>query len=142
MLKITIKSKNRSQVQIFSEEMIDPSVYGHGRPERWQKSYSRWDREPGVEPYDPADVIAEEDRPSAVDPSKLERWVKLRAEYNVTVEDVSFQFAMNECMEKRKEEYPTFGDFLNAYFDGKPSLEELKALRLSIKEKYPKPSST
>lgn len=60
-------------------------------------------------------------------------------EYTVEVIDVTYEHELAECIAKRVAEYPTIGDYLNAVFDGSPSLEDLEALRLAIKAKYPKP---
>lgn len=140
MLKIKVTEKSGASLEYLSETLLDMSKFGHGRPERWQKEYKQFDPEPGVEAYDPADVIAEEDRPSPVDPSQLEHWVKLRADYTVEVQDITVEWETSEAIRKRKAEYPSPEDFMNAFFDGGQSaLDDLQALRLVIKAKYPKP---
>ena len=51
-----------------------------------------------------------------------------------------YDYKLAKCIEARVSEYPSFGDFLNAYFDGgSPALDELREKRLEIKAKYPKP---
>ena len=51
-----------------------------------------------------------------------------------------FDYKLAKCIEARVLEYPSFSQFLNAYFDGgSPALDELRAKRLEIKAKYPKP---
>jgi hypothetical protein len=142
MLKIKVTEKSGASIEYLSEQMLDLSKFGHGRPERWQKEYREFDLAPGVEPYDRADVIAEEDRPSPVDPETLEHWVKLKADYSVEVEDVTYAHELAQCIANRKAEYPTPEQFLNAFFDGGQSeLDALHAQRLEIKAKHPKPQA-
>jgi hypothetical protein len=64
----------------------------------------------------------------------------LPAEYTVEVTDITYESDLAACIAARIAEYPTAGDYLNAMFDGKPSLDDLKAKRLAIKAKYPKPT--
>jgi hypothetical protein len=64
----------------------------------------------------------------------------LPAEYTVEIIDISAEYALAECISKRKAEYPSAEEFLNAFFDGgEQALAELQAKRLVIKAKYPKP---
>jgi hypothetical protein len=63
----------------------------------------------------------------------------LPAEYTVEVTDITYETDLAACIASRIAEYPTAGDYLNAVFDGSPSLDDLKAKRLAIKAKYPKP---
>ena len=63
----------------------------------------------------------------------------LPAEYTIEIVDVTAEVALADCIQKRIAEYPSAEDYLNALFDGSPSLDELKAKRLAIKAKYPKP---
>jgi len=64
----------------------------------------------------------------------------LPAEYTVEITDISAEYALEECISKRKSEYPTPADFMNAYFDGgQAALAELQTKRLAVKAKYPKP---
>jgi hypothetical protein len=61
-------------------------------------------------------------------------------EYTVEIVDITVEHALAECIESRKSEYPTPEEFMNAFFDGGDSaVEALKAKRLAIKAKYPKP---
>lgn len=141
MLKIKVTEKSGASIEYMSEQMLDLSKFGHGRPERWQREYREFDPAPGVEPYDRADVIAEEDRPHPTIENEVEHWVKLKADYSVEVEDVTYAHELAQCMAKRKAEYPTAEQFLNAFFDGgQAELDALQALRLEIKSKYPKPA--
>lgn len=52
----------------------------------------------------------------------------------------NYDYQLQECLKSRISEYPSVGEFLNAYFDG--GLEELKAKRLEVKAKYPKPEKS
>lgn len=62
-------------------------------------------------------------------------------EYTVEITDISAEYALMECISKRKSEYPSAEEFLNAFFDGgEAALAELQAKRLLVKAKYPKPS--
>jgi len=52
----------------------------------------------------------------------------------------NYDYKLAECLEKRRQEYPQLGHFLNAFFDGGANaIEDLKQARLAIKAKYPKP---
>jgi hypothetical protein len=65
----------------------------------------------------------------------------LPAEYTIEITDISSEHALAECISKRKSEYPSAEEFLNAFFDGgETALAELQAKRLLVKAKYPKPS--
>lgn len=73
-------------------------------------------------------------------PAVIQKQVKLKAEYTVEIEDITAQYELKQCIAKRKAEYPSAEDFLNAYFDGgQTALDALQAARLAIKTKYPKP---
>jgi hypothetical protein len=64
----------------------------------------------------------------------------LPAEYTVEITDISSEHALAECISKRKSEYPSAEEFLNAFFDGgEQALAALQAKRLAVKAKYPKP---
>jgi len=64
----------------------------------------------------------------------------LAAEYTIEITDISEEHALKECLSKRKAEYPSAEEFLNAYFDGgEAALAELQVKRLAVKVKYPKP---
>jgi hypothetical protein len=61
-------------------------------------------------------------------------------EYTVEITDISAEYALEECISKRKSEYPSAEEFLNAFFDGgEQALAALQAKRLAVKAKYPKP---
>lgn len=64
----------------------------------------------------------------------------LPAEYTIEIEDITAQYELEQVIAKRKAEYPTPEEFLNAYFDGgQTAVDALQAKRLEIKTKYPKP---
>ena len=66
--------------------------------------------------------------------------VMLPAEYTVEITDLSAEYALQECIQKRKAEYPSPEEFMNAYFDGgEAALQAMGASRLAVKQKYPKP---
>ncbi len=58
------------------------------------------------------------------------------AEYHAT----SYEDELKECFDKRKSEYPSPEEFMNAWFDGgTQAIHDLELKRLSVKAKYPKP---
>lgn len=66
--------------------------------------------------------------------------VILPAEYTVEITDITTEHELKECIQKRKAEYPSPEEFMNAYFDGgEAALQALNAARLAVKQKYPKP---
>lgn len=152
MKKITIK--NKDGVVGWMAEMLDPTdwiaegIAGNwwGLPERWVLHKD----EPMAKAYDEADVLeekTEEVQPDAVYaevspavPAVVQKWVKLKAEYTIEIEDITAQYELEQVIAKRKAEYPTPEEFLNAYFDGgQTAVDALQAKRLEIKTKYPKP---
>ena len=96
---------------------------------------------------DPAAWIAEcvagnywglPDRPE-LDPEGKEAGISLPAQYTVEIVDVTAEHELAECIAKRKAEYPSAEEFMNAYFDGgDEAIAALQAKRLEIKAKYPK----
>lgn len=65
--------------------------------------------------------------------------VVLPAEYTIEIEDITEQHRLQEVIMKRKAEYPTMEEFMNAFFDGgDEAIAALQAKRLQIKAKYPK----
>lgn len=66
--------------------------------------------------------------------------VMIPAEYTVEITDITAEYALKECIQKRKAEYPSPEEFMNAYFDGgEAALQAMGASRLAVKQKYPKP---
>ena len=66
----------------------------------------------------------------------------LPAEYEIVIENLEEnpQWLLEQAIQKRRLEYPSAEEFLNAFFDGgDEALEALKNKRLQIKSKYPKP---
>ena len=152
--------RNLLGTQTHSAEMDDPQAWidacvGQnvwGKPERWI---------PASEPHDPADVIESENREvqPAIDavldeegeelspaiPAITEEWVKLRAEYTVSVIDLKedAEWLLQECHRKRLMEYPSLGEFADAFVklhSGDSSqMDEYVAKCLAVKEKNPKP---
>lgn len=107
-----------------------------GKPERWTLHKDEF----GAEPYDDADVLEEELRPDPLLIDNSKKWVKLKAEYTIEIEDITAQYELEQCIAKRRAEYPSPEEFLNAFFDGgDAALEALKAKRIEVKSKYPKP---
>jgi hypothetical protein len=85
----------------------------------------------GAEMADPTDWIAE---------CEARGYWGEEGSYTVEVTDISAEVALADCIASRKTEYPSAEEFLNAFFDGgDAALEALKAQRLAIKAKYPKP---
>lgn len=141
MKKVTIK--NKLGVAGWGAEMADPTAWiaecvascAWGKPERW---VLHKDEAASLEAYDDADVLEEEMRDTLE--GVAQKWVKLKAEYVVEIEDITAQHALAEVIAKRVAEYPSAEEFLNAYFDGGQSaLDALQAARLAVKTKYPKP---
>jgi len=113
MKKIKITDKNLVVWEYINDgEMLDRiSHFGHGLPER-------------------PELDAEGNPTGNI----------LPAEYTVEITDISAEYALEECISKRKSEYPSAEEFLNAFFDGgEQALAELQAKRLAVKSKYPKP---
>lgn len=73
-----------SEAQAWVDQMIQAQAFG--KPERWQLHKD----EPMAEAYDEADVLEEKtEQVDGVD----HKWVKLKAEYTVEVEDITAQVA-------------------------------------------------
>ena len=90
--------------------------------------------------YDGGNLISEAIPAVPEVPAVMQKQVKLRAEYTVEITDISAEYALEECIEKRKAEYPSPEEFMNAYFDGgEAALNALNVARLAVKQKYPKP---
>lgn len=54
--------------------------------------------------------------------------------------DTDYDYQLSLILDKRRAEYPTAEQFLDAYFDGgEAGIEQLRKLRLAVKAKYPKP---
>lgn len=65
--------------------------------------------------------------------------VILPAEYTISIEDITEQHNLQQVIAKRKAEYPSAEEFMNAFFDGgDEAIAALQAKRLEIKAKYPK----
>lgn len=90
--------------------------------------------------YDGGNLIAEAIPAVPEVPAVMQKQAKLRAEYSIEITDISAEYALKECIQKRKAEYPSPEEFMNAYFDGgEAALQAMGASRLAVKQKYPKP---
>lgn len=64
----------------------------------------------------------------------------LRPEYVIEMIDITAEHELEQVINKRKAEYPTFEQFMEVFFDGSAiDMEDLRAFREQIKLKYPKP---
>ena len=149
MKKIKVTDKNGTIEYINDGEVINRlHLMGHGLPERIVEAIEG--------SYNPADVLEEFEElvsecvEEVLDengevlvpatPAVFKSMVKLKAEYSIEIDDISFEYELNEVITKRKSEYPTMEEFLNAYFDGgEAAILELQQKRLEVKAKYPKP---
>ena len=154
MKRVTIK--NLAGIKTNGAEFKNPGAWiSEGVANNWWGKPERWI--PADEPYNPADRIASEMREiqpamaavidengNEVSPAVaavVKEFVKLRAEYTVEIEDITAESELAEVLAKRKAEYPTIEDFMDAWFDGgQQGLNQLKAKRESVKAKYSKPS--
>lgn len=137
MLKIKVTEKSGASCEYQSPVELDYSALGHGLPERWV---------PAQEGIDPADILESEMREvrpaTDEEPAEMQEWVKLRAEYTVEIDDITAQHALAEVLAKRKLEYPSPEDLMDAFFDGgDAAVQALRQKRLEIKAKYPKPGA-
>lgn len=134
MLKIKVTEKSGAVCEYQSPVELDCSALGHGLPERWVSA---------SEPHNPADVLETEQRemqPAKDEqPAIMQEFVKLRAEYQIEITDITAEHALQQALAARKAEYPSAEEFLNAFFDGgDEALEQLRQRRLAIKAKHPK----
>jgi len=153
MKKVIVK--NLEGVQTHGAQLEDPTAWIAEcvAADVWGKAERLI---PADEPHDSADVLEEVDVEVSPEiaavmndageivqeaiPAVIKKHVKLRAEYTVEIVDVTAQHELAECIAKRKAEYPSPEDFMNAYFDGGPAaLGVLMQSRLEVKSKYPKP---
>lgn len=142
MFKMKVTFKNAPGVESvyisessdFNEIVSVNSVSGKwGKPERWVLHKD----EPMAEAYDDADVIEEKIEQDLLGVER--KYVKLKAEYTIEIEDITEQHNLQQVIAKRKAEYPSAEEFMNAFFDGgDEAIAALQAKRLEIKAKYPK----
>jgi hypothetical protein len=146
MKKVTIK--NKLGVAGWGAEMADPTEWiaecvasdAWGKPERW---VLHKDEAASVEAYDEADVLEEEMRDTL--DGVAQKWVKLKAEYTVSIIDLSQdpEWLLQECHRKRLQEYPSLGEFADAYVklhQGDSSQMDAYVLKcIEVKIKHPKP---
>lgn len=134
-----VEVRNKDGVVKFGAEMLDPTEWiaqciagdAWGKPERWVNESELTEDE-----IREAIDIEESETPEG---EFIKRY-KLPAEYEIQITDISADWDLKICLGKRKAEYPTAEEFLNAFFDGgDAAIEALKAKRLEVKAKYPKP---
>ena len=155
MIKYSVK-KNGVITNQWTSEFADETHYEpcFGLPERIVLHKD----EQGAELYDDADVLEEiieevgpavdavlDDQGVEVSPAQaavLQKKVKLKAQYSIEIVDLDQdpQYQLEQAIAKRKAEYPSAEEFMNAFFDGgDEAIAALQAKRLEIKAKYPKP---
>jgi hypothetical protein len=136
MKKVIIK--NNSGIELAKAEMQDPSGWiadcisnnFWGKPERWILE--------GSEEVAPSDILETEVRDEY---GELKTYIKVKAEYTIEITDVTFDHALQECIQNRIRAYPSPEEFLNAFFDGPEiALDLLRQRRYEVKAKYPKPT--
>lgn len=139
MKKVTIK--NLAGIQTHGAEMEDPTAWiagcvaanVWGKPERFVLHKD----ELGAEAYEDSDVLEEKVEQDSLGVER--KYVKLKAEYTIEIEDITEEHNLQQVIAKRKAEYPSAEEFMNAFFDGgDEALAVLQAKRLEIKAKYPK----
>ena len=152
MKKIIIK--NKAGVAGWGAQMEDPTewiaecvaVNAWGKPERWVLHKD----EPMAEAYDDADVL--EDRTDEIEPSVeavlddqgvevspaipavTQKWVKLKAEYTVEIEDITAQVAQ-QAINAEALAYLALTDWyiIREIDQGTPCPAEVKAERTSAR---------
>ena len=78
-----------------------------------------------------------------IEEGKREQWWGDPQYLTFEVRDISFECELRKVIESRKSEYPTFEEFLNAFFDeGEAGIKKLRKKRIEVKLKYPKPNQT
>lgn len=149
MLKIKVIEKSGAFCEYISEKDLLEKIHllGHGQPERWVDSNSFEITEDNI--IDTRNVIIAPEIPEIINdageivqefiPAVLKKEVKLKADYTIEITDVTKEFNEITSIIKRRKEYPTPEEFMNAYFDGgEIAVNELQEKRLKIKSKYPK----
>ena len=134
MIKYSVR-KNGIITNSWTSDFADESHYEpcFGKPERWVLHKD----EPMAEAYDDADVL--EERTDELD-GVSQKMVKLRAEYTISIEDITAEHELQQVIAARKAEYPSPEEFMNAFFDGgEEAIEQLRLKRLEIKSRHPKP---
>lgn len=129
--RITGQITNGWNSTFADDKYYEPSF---GKPERWVLEKSDPMAE---EQYDDADVLETEARD---DLGEIKTWVKLKPEYTIEIIDVTYETALQECIQNRIRAYPTPEEFMNAFFDGPEiAIDLLRQRRYEVKAKYPKP---
>lgn len=118
---------------IDAQEALNAIHHFWGKPERFVLHKD----ELGAEAYEDSDVIEEKVEQDSLGVER--KYVKLKAEYTISIEDITEEHNLQQVIAKRKAEYPSAEEFMNAFFDGgDEALAALQAKRLEIKAKYPK----
>lgn len=118
---------------IDAQEALNAIHHFWGKPERFVLHKD----ELGAEAYEDSDVIEEKVEQDSLGVER--KYVKLKAEYTISIEDITEEHNLQQVIAKRKAEYPSAEEFMNAFFDGgDEAIAALQAKRLEIKAKYPK----
>ena len=134
MKKVTIK--NLAGIQTHGAEMEDPTAWiaecvaqnAWGKPERWQLHKD----EPMAEAYDDADVLEEKTEQDGF--GLTQKWVKLKAQYTIEIEDITAQVAQ-EAINAEALAYLASTDWLiiREVDAGVPCPAEIKAERAAAR---------
>lgn len=136
-----------------------------GLPERWVQAKELMENSNTNEPehwmwhseyYEDSDVLQIEERninytvneinelghTIEVEKTKKEKWVLLKADYIIEIIDLEndYDWLLNECHRKRKEEYPKIEEYLDAIVkNDKKQKQNYIDKCLEVKNKYPLP---
>jgi|694.fasta_scaffold02291_13 hypothetical protein len=131
MIKYSVR-KNGIITNSWTSDFADEAHYEpcFGKPERWVLHKD----EPMAEAYDDADVLEEEMRSGSEGVSQ--KWVKLKAEYTVEIEDITAQVAQ-EAINAEALAYLASTDWLiiREVDAGVPCPAEIKTLRAEARAK-------
>lgn len=136
MKKIIIR--NKAGLETHGARMEDPtewiaqceSVQAWGKPERWVLHKD----EQNAEPYEEADALEEEMREGLEGVSQ--KWIKLKAEYTISIEDITAQVAQ-EAINAEALAYLASTDWLiiREVDAGVPCPEDIKQKRAEARAK-------
>jgi hypothetical protein len=132
MKNIKVTEKSGASIIYVGDESLLPrlSEMGHGKPERWVLHKD----DPMAEAYDDADVLEEEMRDTLE--GVAQKWVKLKAEYTVEIEDITAQVAQ-EAINAEALAYLASTDWLviREVDAGVPCPADIKTLRAEARAK-------
>lgn len=165
-LNLLISNNNFCENQKLEEKLkyMNTSDFW-GKPERWVRAKELMENGNPEEPehwmwhsehYEDSDVLQIEERNITyivneinelghtveVTKERIENWVLLKADYTIEVIDLDtdYDWLLNECHRKRKEEYPPYEDYLDAVVkNDEVQKQEYIDKCLEVKRKYPKP---